>query len=179
MSTLPTNIRAEVSALLAQKPDAQRYVYLLAARLKRDRVLPEDKRIVNPIMWLRRVLQLPSQDFSEADRFAEEQAAHATHRLQMADQQATKLASQQAQAEERAHRHARAERLLDEYSNDDRAALIAAVSSNALPKRTIESIRDAVDQGVLPEHPFALNSLLLAIERMSPAGTAGTQEQSA
>lgn len=179
MSSLPTNIRADVLTLLAHRPDAQRYADLLAQRLKRDPLLPEDKRIVNPGMWLQYVLNLPNPDFSEADRFAEERAAEAARRLQVAGQQAKELASQQAQAEERARRHARAAKLLAEYSVDDRAALVAAATSSGLPRGAAELIRGAVSQGALPDQPYALSKVLLAIDRMLQTSTAGTQEQSA
>ena len=72
---IPSALQSQVVTLLAQKLDGQRYVDLLAARLRRAAESPGRVDVVHPILWLKSIIASSAPDFSEADRIAEQRNA--------------------------------------------------------------------------------------------------------
>ena len=164
---IPSAIQSQVFTLLAQMPDGQRYVDLLAARLRRAAESPGRVDVVHPILWLKSIIASSAPDFSEADRIAEQRHAAKIHRALAEEQRLSEQASAAANDAAREQRYSAAAKLLASLDEDGRKALADATRAAVVPPKTRACISDAVLRGVLPDQPFALSLVLKAIERMS------------
>ena len=179
VTEVPETIREAVIALIAGRPDGQRFVDLLTYRMRRAADDPRTGRLVAPLLWLKAVLESESPDFTGADVIAEERKVNKARRVHVANQQIQELADQAAQAEARARRQALAALKLAGLSEADLATLREATVTTVLPPRTIATIKDAIMMRVLPEQPFALGVVLKAIERLWPDDGMGNQDATA
>ena len=179
VTEVPEAIREAVIALIAGRPDGQRFIDLLTYRMKRAADDPRAGRLVAPLLWLKAVLESENPDFTGADFIEEDRKVKKARRVHVANQQIQELAEQAAQAEARARRQARAALKLAGLSEADLATLREATVTSVLPPRTITTIKDAIMMRVLPEHPFALGVVLKAIERLWPDDSIGNQDAAA
>lgn len=172
LTRIPKLLWSEVRALLASRPDGQRFADLLSASLVRAAVLPEAGRIQSPILLLTNLLADPAGvDFSGADIVAAQREAAATQRRLALEGHAKEV----AEAEERRINellHAEAAQLaIAAMSQSDREALLRVALKRdpdwTLPLLPNGDIQRSIAAGKLPKDPAARVTVLKALAKMN------------
>ncbi len=178
VSELPIEIQSDVLALVADKKDGQRYIDLLIARLQQAAGSPAVGKVNSPLLWLESIIRLGKPDFTAGDEIEKQRRAVTARRVLDEKQLAERQASSAAEDAAREHRHSAAAKVLASLDEDARKALADATRASVMPKKTRACIDEAVHRGVLPDHPYALNVVVTAIERLSAdRGSAAKGEQ--
>lgn len=178
VSGLPSEIQSDIFALVADRKDGQRYIDLLTARLQKAARSPGIGDVNTPIRWLESIIKSAKPDFTGADEIAKQRHAANVRRTLAEKQLAEKQASSAVEDAAREQRHSAAAKLLASLDEDARKALADATRASVMPQKVRACVDDAVHRGVLPDHQYALNVVLTAIERLSAdRGSAAKGEQ--
>lgn len=165
LTALPAGLHLGVSDLVRPRTDAQRFVDLLAARLKRDVDLPAPRQLKNPLLWLRSLMVGEGViDFCEADRLSDERDRSAATLRCNGASAAAELEAQLAKDATHRTRRENAQSLLAGLTVAERDALKAKVLAGTLPASKRKQVIESIDAGTLPSSPVALHPTIRALE---------------
>lgn len=172
LTRIPKLLWSEVGALLASRPDGQRFADLLSATLVRSAVLPEARRIQSPILWLTNLLANPADvDFSASDIVAAQREATATQQRLALESHAKEVAEAEARrVNELLHAEA-AQLAIAAMSQSDREALLRVALKRdpewTLPLLPKGDVQRSIAAGKLPKDPAARVTVLKALAKMN------------
>ena len=164
-TVVPLAIRSQILRLIPPMLDQQRCIDLVAARMLRDRTLPEEQRLSSPVKWLTKVIANP--DFTAADLFAEERRQEQARAAALISESKVTLDSKLEQNVALRNREGAALAalaLLDESALVEVAALAASVCE--YPNFAVQ-IAEAVSQRALPANHYAKKGVFKAMRKLA------------
>lgn len=169
LEEVPEALHKEVSALLAQRQDGQRFVDLLALALRRSDAASADKKLRAPILWLKKLLANPcGVDFTAADSLAEHRTVAARRARKEIDRAAAEAARLEVERAEQASRLEEARRLIGAMRPEELRALATAAKFGQVSRPVAVAVEQSILAGQLPKSPLAQLAVIKALTRVRP-----------